>query len=98
VYYRDKKGRRRVLRPATIIQEARRLPEGYHMAIYYWSDHEVSFGLPLPLRMHPVEPYIVDIPWYIDEKAAKEVYCMIVEEMYCLETARSCAHAEEHEA
>jgi hypothetical protein len=80
VYYRDRLGRRRVLRPSTILRKARRLPGGYHMAIF-WSDRdEIAFGAPLSPSWHSMGPYIVEVPWNLSKYGAKNAFDAILEE------------------
>jgi hypothetical protein len=80
VYYRDKKGRRHVLHPSTILREAKRLPRGYHMVIFWAGPDEVAFGSPLSPGWRPLGPYILDIPWNLSKYGAENAYDAVVEE------------------
>jgi hypothetical protein len=79
VYYRDRAGRRRVLRPEIILREARKLPAGYRAAIMWIDDDEVIFSTVSPGLMPPC-PDAEEIRWDISPRDAREIYHLILEE------------------
>jgi hypothetical protein len=80
IYYRDSAGRRRALRPESLVRTARKLPAGYRVAVMWVDDDEVAFST-VPPGLQPACPDAEEITWDVGMKDARWVYRELLEEM-----------------